>query len=273
MADIIPFRPNEKIVKGGKAINKSTGRAIGRPRTRAPRKVVRASLDLEDLRLLDAKPIAALPAAKAEESIPPFQRLSLAKQIEITYRQQQPRITRTIANRRDQMVHSEQVLGWRVEIWIKGETRGTGKPLYFYRTENLTLGARGGQSRRSKYEYETPQETLKAARYKAGEREKLWRGRGRYTSPLPQKKRRRWRGGYIAPSRTDTRLIDEITSCDCPIGDALCPVCMKRIERNNYAVRSHLRPHVKEGLIQSDQAEDILSFLVAPSHESRMIHA
>lgn len=262
---------NLKLVKGGSAINKRTGAPIGRPRTRAPRKAIRESLEPAELKLLEA-PRLYLVASEAEAAIPPFQRLSRAQQAQITYAKQQPRITRTIADQRDQMIHSEQVLGWRVEIWQKGETRGTDKPLYFYRTENLTLGARGGQNRRNKYEYLTPQEALKAGRSKAGERERLWRGRGRYTSALPQKKRRRWRGGYIAPSRTDTKLIDAITSCECPVDAALCPICRKQIERNNYAVRSHLRPHVRSGLIQSRQAEEIVGFLVVPAHSSNVIY-
>ena len=270
MADL-EVRNKLKLIEHGKALNKRKGGAIGRPRTAQPRRVVRAVLETDELRLLEAKPIGALPMAEHVKALPPFQRLSLAQQCEINYAKQQPRVTRAVINRRDKLVHTENVLNWRVEIWRKGETRGTDKPLFFFRTECLVLGASGGQNRRSKSEFDTPHECLKFARWKAGEREKLWRGRGRYASPLPTKKRRRWRGGYIAPSKTDTKLIDVITSCECPVGEATCPVCRKQVERNAYAVRSHLRPHVRKGLLQSAQADEILSFLVVQHCDSGLI--
>lgn len=271
MADIVSIQ-HLKLIRHAKELKKRGGGPIGRPRTAQPRKPIRVALEPDEIKLLAAKPIAALPVPEHVKALPPFQRLSLAQRMQITYAKQQPRATRAVIDRRDKLVHSETCLNWRVEIWRKGETRGTDKPLFFYRTECLVLGARGGQNRRSKYEYSTPFDCLKAARWQAENRESLWRGRGRYTSPLPTKKRPRWRGGYVAPSKSDTKLIDAITSCECPVGEALCPVCRKQIERNDYAVRSHLRPHVQSGLIQSNQAEEILSFLVVPTHNSNVIY-
>lgn len=272
MANVILFRPNEKIVKGGKAINKHTGRAIGRPRTRQPRKVVRVALEPHEIGQIEAKPIAALPMPEHVKALSPFQRLSLAQRMQITYARQQPKATREVIDHRDKLIHTENVLNWRVEVWQIGITRGTDRPRYFFRTECLILGARGGQNRRSTSQFDTPHDCLKVARWKAQDRESLWRGKGQHTSPFPGKKRKRHRFGYIPASKTDTRLIDAITSCECPVGEALCPVCRKQITRSDYAVRSHLRPHVRNGLIQSNQAEEIASFLVVPKHESVIFH-
>ena len=260
-----------KLIEHGKALKKRRGGAIGRPRTAQPRKVVRVALEPDEIRLLEAKPIAALPMPEHVKALPPFQRLSLAQRCQITYAKQQPRVTREVISHRDKLVHNETVLNWRVEIWQKGETRGTDKPLFFFRTESLILGANGGQNRRSKYEYDNPGDCLNNARVNASNRESLWRGRKRTDLPVTRKRRRR-SFGYIAPSKADTKLIDAITSCECPVDAALCPVCRRQIERNRYAVRSHLRPHVENGLIQSAQADEILSFLVVPTHASNVIY-
>lgn len=270
MADVILFRPNEKIVKGGSAIKiGSPGRVIGRPRTRQPRKVVRETLEPAEVQLLNAKPIGILPASEAEKWLPPSQRLSLAQRVQIDYAKQQPRATRAVIAQRDKLVHTEQVLNWRVEVWQIGATRDTDKPLFFYRTECLVLGARGGQDRRSKYNYATPHECLTAGRWKAGEREKLWRGRGRYASPLPltraQRRRltRTYMQRYELPAEA-AHLNQPISVADLAASQgATCPVCRRAVQRSRQALRSHFRPHVSKGLLSSHQVEELLSFMVA----------
>lgn len=283
MADVILFRPNEKIVKGGNAINKRTGAPIGRPRTRAPRqpRVVPVWLDAGEIRQLQAKPIAALPPSEAEQAIPPFQRLSLAKQIEITYtdqrRQQeakrQRKSKRAAIDKRDRLVHTEQVLNWRVEIWQKGETRGTDKPLYFYRTESLTAGAVGGCKGKGRFEYVTPERCLNAARYKVRERETQWRQCGR---PVSRERRyykfRRYARPVSLPPQA--AALDQPPSVMELIGDvALCPVCRQLIDRNRYALSDHFERHVCKGLLKSREVDELLSFLVAPRHERRTAYA
>ena len=268
MADLIIF-PSGEIANSGKGtLKKRRSGAIGRPRTSEPRRVVRVVLEPDEIKQIEAKPIALLPIPEHVKAIPPFERLSLAHRMQITYVKQQPKATRAVIEKRDRLVHTETVLGnWRCEIWRVG---GIERSQFYFRTESLLLGAQGGQSRRSKSDFDTVHECLKFARLKAGERESLWRGKGRNVTALPIKKRRR-RYGYIAPSPVDTRLIEKVTSCDCPTDEATCPICARTVQRNTYALRSHFRPHVQDGLLQSRQVDELLSFLVVSECSNNLV--
>ena len=274
--DLIRFQ-NAQVITGGSAINKRTGAPVGRPRTREPRqpRIIPVWLEAAELKVLNAKPIAALPLSEAEKAIPPFQRLSLAKQIEITYRQQQPRVTQKKANKRDRLVHTEQVLNWRVEVWKKGASRGTDKPLFFYRTECLTVGAVGGSKGKGRFEYATPQRCLDAGRYKVRERETQWRKYGRPTS----RKRRRLYSFRVYARRyslpAEAKALDQpLTVADLLRDEATCPICHRTVDRNRYSLTEHFQRHVSKGLLKLRQVDELLSFLVIPQqYESNVIGA
>jgi hypothetical protein len=248
---IIHRPPQLKLVKGS-----------GLQRRRKPRAVVRVALHPDEVKAIDVQPVAYLPLPDAAKALPPFQRLSLAQQITLTYQRQQKKSVRVKLAHTDCMVHTENVLNWRVAVWQVGNTRGTVAPRFYFRTECLTLGARGGQKRRGKGDYTTAHDCLTAGRWKAQDRESLWRGRGPYSSPLPEKHHQRRIRRYLPIYTVAPEVIEQVITSPRIPDPALCPVCRKEIRRKRSNLGAHFRRHVREGQLQSAQVEELLSFLV-----------
>jgi hypothetical protein len=73
---------------------------------------------------------------------------------------------------------------------------------------------------------------------------------------------------YSLPA--EAKALDQpLTVAELLSGEATCPICHRIVDRNRYALRTHFRPHVRAGLLQYGQVDELLSFLITHDEDSQ----
>lgn len=121
----------------------------------------------------------------------------------------------------DLLMHREDLVGFRIEVWRVGASRGTAAPKFYYLRFNLVLTK--PKPCRSSREFKTAEQALACARNDA----RRWR---RLIDRRPAGKRPR-RRCKEAPLRREPERLEalELVADICRHGDPLCPVCSQQV--------------------------------------------